>query len=152
MNKLIFFLPFFLFACGGEQTNKQPEIKPEVKKETAGKYFTQSDSARLDYCLCDSLYLMQNDSAFKGKGEAKLFTLKKRIAQCGLFMNYNLIYGLKFIYSANKDTLKTIQKYFKGNLTGEQKPSELKNFNSIDSSNNTSTARPRGEWSKKPYA
>jgi len=145
MKKIIFFLPFFISACGGQEQNKPPEIKPEEGEVVMSKYFTEQDSQRLDYCLCDSLYLIPNDSLFKGGGEAKLFTLKKRIAQCGLFMNYNLIYGLKFIYSANKDTLKTIQKYFRGNLIGEQKPSELKNFNSIDSSNNITIAKPRGE-------
>lgn len=120
MKKVAYACSLFFSACGIPQG---PESKlSEVKKDTAAKYFTLKDSMRLNYCLCDSLYLTPRDSVFAGNGEAKLFTLKKRIAQCGLFDNYEMIYGLKFIYSTNKDTLKTIQKYFKGELIGEQGP------------------------------
>ncbi len=83
------------------------------------------DSISLKHCSCDKLEIIskkivlteKEKGVFDGNGTcwaSSLYNKDKIITKCGLFKNYKLTDGLKFIYDAS-GKLVEIEQYYKGN-------------------------------------
>jgi hypothetical protein len=122
MLKLYFSWMMLLGAAVMLQNPTQAQTaKRIIPREAPVKLFTKKDLLTLTTCNCDSVLKNTGEkdrsTAFDGSGPAALFNLEKKMARCGYFRNYRLLYGLEFGYN-KKGELEQVKRYFNGRMIG----------------------------------
>lgn len=89
------------------------------------KEFQITNSDRLDFCNCDSIYnkwppkpdKKGDGPEYTGDGWNMLYNFKGNVAQCGYFKKFYVIYGLQFKYDPEGNLI-DIKKFFNAKLIG----------------------------------